>query len=87
MKRAADWWTVNRPSAPRAFDEELQRALELISTHPSVGFKAANVKLPGVRRIHLSRIQYHVYYRLSSDGKTVEVLALWHARRGSGPSL
>lgn len=87
IEKASAWWAEHRPAAPQAFKEELDRALDLISTHPWVGVKATNVKLLGVRRIHLIRIHYYLYYRLSKNGKTVEVLALWHASRGSGPSL
>jgi plasmid stabilization system protein ParE len=87
LEKASAWWADHRPAVPHAFKEELERALALISTHPWAGAKATNVKLRGVRRVHLSRIHYHLYYRLSVDGKTVEVLANWHASRGSGPSL
>jgi plasmid stabilization system protein ParE len=46
---------------------------------------APNVNKPGVRRFHLSRIHYQLYYRLDAD--VVEVLALWHDARGSAPEL
>jgi hypothetical protein len=38
-----------------------------------------------VQRFHLSRISYHLYYRVRGD--RVEVLAFWHASRGSGPDV
>ncbi|MBP7053812.1 MAG: type II toxin-antitoxin system RelE/ParE family toxin [Phycisphaerae bacterium] len=84
---ASAWWDANRPKAPRAFREEMERVLELISSQPQIGAKAANTSLAGVRRIHLSRIRYHLYYRVRESPKVVEVLALWHASRGSGPGL
>lgn len=34
----------------------------------------------------LYRIHYFLYYRLVDD-EAVEVLALWHARRGQGPPI
>jgi plasmid stabilization system protein ParE len=46
-----------------------------------------NTKLAGVRRIHLSRIRYHLYYRVASHGGAVEILALWHTSRGKGPGV
>ncbi|HEY3129936.1 MAG TPA: type II toxin-antitoxin system RelE/ParE family toxin [Acidobacteriota bacterium] len=85
IAEAAKWWTENRPSAPEAFKEELRKAFALISSHPMVGARALNKNLPGVRRIHLSRISYHLYYRVTPHA--IEVLALWHTSRGAGPEL
>ena len=36
--------------------------------------------------MYLSRIRYYLYYRLQSATESVEVLAFWHASRGSLPS-
>lgn len=85
MQKAARWWLANRDKAPNAFKEELDRAFALISQRPDVGAIATNVKLKGVRRIHLSRIRYYLYYRAMSDH--VQVLALWHSSRLKGPVL
>ena len=74
---------MNRPAAPDAIEEELERVFGLLSQEPGVGSIARNVKLHGVRRVHLSRIRYHLYYR--ADAESVEIIALWHASRGSGP--
>jgi len=83
---AADaWWHEHRPAAPGAVHEELARAFDLIAVHPGIGAAARSSRLKSVRRVHLSRIRYHVYYRASAN--TVEVLALWHASRGRGPDL
>ncbi|OHB63072.1 MAG: hypothetical protein A2Y77_08115 [Planctomycetes bacterium RBG_13_62_9] len=87
IAEASTWWDANRPKAPDAFREEIERVLELVSTQPQIGAKAGNVKLVSVRRIHLSRIHYYVYYRVRESPETVEVLALWHTSRGSGPDL
>lgn len=85
IEEAATWWESNRPAAPGAIYEELERVLALLSDQPSVGARARSVKLAGVRRVHLSRIHYHLYYRVTT--KAVEVLAFWHAARGSGPKV
>lgn len=87
ITEAAAWWKANRTKAPDAFREEIERALELVSTQPQIGARAGNTKLVGVRRIHLSRIHYHLYYRVRKSPAAVDVLALWHTRRGSGPGL
>jgi plasmid stabilization system protein ParE len=85
IQKAASWWLANREKAPQTFTEELQRGFALISQQPEVGAKATNVKLKEVRRIHLSRIRYFLYYRVK-EGR-VEVLALWHSSRLKGPVL
>lgn len=87
ITQASPWWAANRPKAPAAFREEIERALELVSAQPQIGAKAGNVKLEGVRRIHLSRIHYHLYYRVRESPEIVEILALWHTSRGTGPEL
>jgi hypothetical protein len=33
----------------------------------------------------MRRTRYHVYYRVTDD--TLEVLAIWHAVRGEGPTF
>lgn len=85
--KASDWWAANRPKAPGALAEELDRAFQLLSSQPLIGAQARNIKLTGVRRIHLSRVRYHLYYRVRAEPPTVEVLALWHTSRGTFPDL
>ena len=84
---AAEGWVVHRTKAPDAFAVELERALQLLASQPSIGAQTRNVKLAGVRRIHLPRVHYYLYYRVISDPMTVEVLALWHTKRGTSPDL
>jgi hypothetical protein len=38
-----------------------------------------------VKRVHLARVHYHLYYRVR--GEEVQVLALWHTSRGTGPQI
>ena len=85
IDRAALWWDQNRPLAPEAFDEELAEGFSLLSAEPGIGAPALNVRARGVRRVHLARIHYYLYYRVR--GSRVEVLALWHTSRGTGPFL
>ncbi len=85
--KARAWWLANRDKAPLAFDEELDKALDLVSRQPSVGARATNVKLRGVRRLRLGRVHYFLYYRVASEPEHVEVLGIWHTSRGSGPSF
>ncbi len=87
IAEAAEWWVANRPKAPDAFAVELERALQLLASQPSIGAQARNVKLAGLRRIHLSRVHYYLYYRMISEPMTIEILALWHTKRGASPDL
>jgi len=81
IRSAAAWWDENRPAAPDAFRDAIEKTFELICTQPTIGAVATNVKLPGVRRILLSKVQYYLYYRVKSNPSTVEVVAIWHTSR------
>ena len=85
IDRAAQWWDENRDLAPEAFDEDLAKAFLLLSAEPGIGAPALHAHALGVRRLHLVRIRYHLYYRVR--GGEVEVLAVWHTSRGVGPRL
>ena len=85
IDRAAEWWDEHRDLAPEAFDEDLAKAFSLLSVEPAIGPPVPDAGAPDIRRLHLARIRYHLYYRIR--GGDVEVLAIWHTSRGSGPRL
>ena len=85
IREAADWWWRNRRGAYALFGEQLQRGFEFATTQPNAGVRARDVALDGVRRLLLSRVRYHLYYTV--QGEVVEVLALWHASRGTPPLI
>ena len=85
IDRAALWWDENRPLAPGALDVDLAEAFSLLGVEPSIGAPALNVLTEGVRRVHLARVRYYLYYRVRQG--QVEVLALWHTSRGAGPFI
>lgn len=87
IKDAAAWWLANRDKAPDAFAEELERAFQLIALQPDIGARAQNTKLKNVRRVHLARVHYHLYYRVVTEPPAIEILALWHTGRGSDPQI
>ncbi|MFL6235514.1 MAG: type II toxin-antitoxin system RelE/ParE family toxin [Thermoanaerobaculia bacterium] len=87
ISEAAAWWEANRPKAPTAFDDDLQKALNLITAQPNIGTQARNMRMSGVQRVHLSRVRYYLYYRVSPSSGEVVVLCLWHMSRGSDPRL
>lgn len=85
---AADrWWRENRQKAPNAIREELERVGALIAFRPNVGARAVNVRLAGVRRIHIERIHYDLYYRVAGSPEYIEIVAFWSTRRGTGPPI
>ena len=59
--------------------------MDVIREQPGVGMAVDAASSADVRRFYLDRIRYWVYYR-ERQGQ-LEVLAIWHASRGSGPSL
>ena len=88
IRAAADWWRANRPKAPHAFRQDLDNASSLLAIQPQLGARARNAKLIGVRRVHLVRIRYDLYYRVVEEPpRQLEMLALWHSSRGSDHQL
>ena len=85
LAEAHAWWQENRPLAPEAIREEIARASALLAQQPHVGSRASSSKVAEVRRIFLARVRYHVYYRIRESESLVEVLAFWHASRGTTP--
>ena len=85
IERAARWWAEHRPAAPEAIRVDLNEAQILLARQPGVGARSATLRYADLRRVYLSRVRYHIYYRIA-PGKVV-VLAFWHASRGSGPIL
>lgn len=85
IERANRWWLENRPAAPNAFRADLKGAFALLLRQPGVGVKVGNTRLSGVRRLHLGRIRYFVYYQIRGD--EIVVLSVWHSSRGEAPSL
>jgi plasmid stabilization system protein ParE len=79
------WWRENRSAAPELFLRELVKCLDLLSRSPRIGHLDPESSVPGVRRLLLVGSQFHVYYRIRAG--IVSVIAVWHAKRGSGPPL
>ncbi|HZO26306.1 MAG TPA: type II toxin-antitoxin system RelE/ParE family toxin [Chloroflexota bacterium] len=85
MQRVTAWWAANRPAAPDAVSVAIDREVERIQNHPGIGAPVSRTRLTGVRRVHLKRIHYYLYYRVEQDD--IEILALWHTSRGTGPPI
>lgn len=85
LNRIGEWWALNRPAAPGAVSEDLQAALTLLIERPNLGSLVPQASSAGVRRFHIDRIRYWVYYRVR--GNSLEVLSVWHSSRGTGPTV
>ena len=85
IEKAAEWWAENRPAAPGAIRKDIESALALLVDEPGIGTKVEIPRPYVVRRLHLGRVRYFVYYR--ARGKFLEVVAFWHASRGEGPLI
>lgn len=75
------------PRRRTLFAKNLKKAFALIAGQPRIGSRATNVKVAGVQRIYLPVIKQFLYFHLSTSPARVEVVALWHARRESGPPI
>lgn len=85
VRKAAEWWAANRPSAPGAIAADFGESVALLSEQPGIGAEYEGSRAPGVRRLYLSRVRYFIYY--SATVGELRVLAFWHARRGHQPTL
>ena len=85
IERIVQWWSLNRPAAPDAVGEDLEAALDVLFDQPETGSLVPEASSVGVRRFHLDRIRYWVYYRVRMN--RLEILSLWHSSRGSGPAV
>lgn len=85
IERVALWWAVNRPAAPGAIRQDLRAALNLLVVQPDIGVRVNEASSPDVRRLHLDRIRYWIYYRVRRN--RLEVLSVWHSSRGRGSAV
>jgi plasmid stabilization system protein ParE len=85
IDRVAGWWAGNRPAAPGAVRKALEAAFAVLLEQPGMGGVVTEASSPSVRRFHVDRIRYWVYYRVR--GTRLEVLSVWHSSRGGDPSV
>ena len=78
------WWREHRAS-PAAIHDAIARFITLVSAQPQLGAPFETARVRGCRRLLLSNVGYWVYYRVHEA--RIEVLSLWHVRRGRGPGL
>jgi len=80
-----EWWRENRPASPNLFLDELAGVFDTLARAPNLGRPYRRSSVPGTRRLLLRATRYHIYY-VPGDREVI-VLAIWHAERGTGPSL
>lgn len=85
IRRAAEWWQVNRPAAPGAVRTDFGESVALLAEQPGIGAKYEGTKVLDIRRLFLSRVGYFIYYQV--DATELKVLAFWHASREQQPFL
>jgi plasmid stabilization system protein ParE len=61
IETARNWWLDNRSAAPTAFDEDLERAFDMITSFPDAGQPVDDPDESGQRRVFLPRVRYHPY--------------------------
>jgi plasmid stabilization system protein ParE len=61
----------------------LSAAFDIIGAMPHIGRPYRQSPVPDARRVLLKGTRYHVCYAPRAD--ELIVLAVWHARRGTGP--
>ncbi|MGE3172229.1 MAG: type II toxin-antitoxin system RelE/ParE family toxin [Planctomycetota bacterium] len=86
-RQVAERGAAERSAAPTLFLDELEHAIDRLSTMPGSGAPFRSQSVPGVRRVLLPGSRYHVYYSIDEGAHEVLVRAIWHGARGHGPSL
>jgi len=81
IARIAEWWRENRASAPRMFQNELDRSLLRIATHPHIGAIGELRAYPGARTFVLSKSGYLVLYNVDDDAGEVIIARVRHMHR------
>jgi plasmid stabilization system protein ParE len=86
LAQARDWWLEHRDKAPWALDQDIDGLILLLEERPELIGRPVE-SMPAVRRVFLRRVRYFVYFEIVDEGDRVEILAVWHASRGSDPDL
>jgi plasmid stabilization system protein ParE len=88
IERIDKRWADERPAATSMFLDELASTERRLLENPELGkFYGVARNGKAVRRILLSKTEYHVYYQYRADLDKLSVISVWSARRGRGPKL
>jgi plasmid stabilization system protein ParE len=78
---AADRWRKENRETSDVIHDEIAQVMALVLESPKMYALAENARDPGVRRIYIERIDYHLYYRLDERRRQIRIVAFRHARR------
>jgi len=85
IDRIEVWHVTNQAAVPGAVRDDVEATAARIASHPGLGARVRQSKTPDVRRFHLRRFKYWLYYRVRGD--TLQILTIWHSARGKGPAV
>ena len=71
----------NNPIAAESVGLALINSTELLSNHPLLGRQVPEERNPVIREI--IRPPYRIIYEISKRRRTIEILRIWHAARGT----
>jgi hypothetical protein len=83
--RAVHAWQREAGHDPGILAGEVEEGILFLSLIPGAGALYLQGGIPGLRRLFLQRVSYHLYYTFTED--EVIVRAFWHTSRGHGPDL
>jgi len=79
LQTALQWWQQNREKAPNALRDDLDDALELLIETHDIGVMVGKRGFRPIRRYHLQRTSYDIYYFVAQGVLTVT--NVWHSSR------
>lgn len=86
-KAAQKQWRETRPAAPDLFEHELAALVFQLETIPHFGTPHPTRQRPWLKRTLLERTEHHVYFERDERKQEIQILMIWHARRGKEPKL
>jgi hypothetical protein len=79
VTEAAAWWAEHRSDSPAALAEAVADGLERIAAAPYAHALARGAGRRQLRRHHLRRVDYFLYFRIDEASRTVEIVLLARA--------
>ena len=87
VKLVDRWWRDNRPATPTLFHDELETAIERLTSQPAIGAVCSTVGGVTIRCVLLPRSVQHVFYGIDEERRVIIIYTVWGATRGRGPKL
>ena len=81
------WWRTHREKAPNLFRDQLAAAFAYLAENPLAGEPYRRRGFKDIRRYHLKKTPYHIYYLPRMDQGDVVIVAVWSGMRKKGPTI